>query len=610
MAESNDSEPVTWQSLPRKDQLAVLCFVRFAEPVVKVSIITYIYYQLQSLNPSQSSGDTVRQSALLQTIFNASQCATAMFWSRVADAPWGGRKTALLLGLSGSRMNFPPCAANFAPVLSIVSVLIFGFIRSFRQAAVLRLVEGAMNGNVVVARTMLSEVVREKRYVNSYLCMQIFKSFASLATIKSCLPAASRAFVLLPMSAGAAAMAAPLLAAQLADLSGRFPEKLGHIEFLTRFPYAPPALANGTLESRRHSLDYGLAFSSRVRSRFLGDSHSSYTNHRGRARDGDTEETVGFLARAEVKRSETEIEMNQIKDIGQKYEDSTSSSESSSMAPEKKVEKDERIHHSQSPRLPTRRMFTANLLCVLAVCVTVETHITTLNTVWPNMMSEPTSTQEIRLPFRFSGGAGMRPTDLAWATAFYGLVSLLVQLTLYSRVQHRLGTLRMWRLCQLGFPLLYFALPYLVVMPSTTSPPAGKQGVVFWIYLLFLELGVVATATFVIPAGLVLTNGYVDKSSSKYLMKPTAMLRLVLSSTPHPSALSRTHAIAFIATGVTRSLTSAMSGVIYAYGSSHHMTGLAFWINVFVAMIGCIISRFAREENGHSIRLPGEEELS
>ncbi|OHW95278.1 major facilitator superfamily transporter [Colletotrichum incanum] len=563
MAESNDSEPVTWQSLPRKDQLAVLCFVRFAEPVVKVSIITYIYYQLQSLNPSQSSGDTVRQSALLQTIFNASQCATAMFWSRVADAPWGGRKTALLLGLSGS----------------LVSVLIFGFIRSFRQAAVLRLVEGAMNGNVVVARTMLSEVVREKRFQ-------------------------ARAFVLLPMSAGAAAMAAPLLAAQLADLSGRFPEKLGHIEFLTRFPYAPPALANGvillsavlvvfffleeTLESRRHSLDYGLAFSSRVRSRFLGDSHSSYTNHRGRARDGDTEETVGFLARAEVKRSETEIEMNQIKDIGQKYEDSTSSSESSSMAPEKKVEKDERIHHSQSPRLPTRRMFTANLLCVLAVCVTVETHITTLNTVWPNMMSEPTSTQEIRLPFRFSGGAGMRPTDLAWATAFYGLVSLLVQLTLYSRVQHRLGTLRMWRLCQLGFPLLYFALPYLVVMPSTTSPPAGKQGVVFWIYLLFLELGVVATATFVIPAGLVLTNG----------------------STPHPSALSRTHAIAFIATGVTRSLTSAMSGVIYAYGSSHHMTGLAFWINVFVAMIGCIISRFAREENGHSIRLPGEEELS
>lgn len=45
----------------------------------------------------------------------------------------------------------------------VVSVLGFGFSRSFYQAMFFRIVGGALNGNVGVMRTMISEIVREKK---------------------------------------------------------------------------------------------------------------------------------------------------------------------------------------------------------------------------------------------------------------------------------------------------------------------------------------------------------------------------------------------------------------------------------------------------------------
>lgn len=138
---------VKWSELPRKDQLAVLCLLRFSEPVVRLSIISYVYYQLGALDPTLTSADIVRQASWLQTSFMLAQCASTLLLGRLADSPRGGRKLVALLSLAGS---FTTCAA-------------FGFVRSFEQAVVLRVFEGLTNGNVAMVRTMVSEVVVEKR---------------------------------------------------------------------------------------------------------------------------------------------------------------------------------------------------------------------------------------------------------------------------------------------------------------------------------------------------------------------------------------------------------------------------------------------------------------
>jgi len=45
----------------------------------------------------------------------------------------------------------------------MLSCIGFGFSKSFAQAIVFRCLGGALNGNVGVMRTMISEIIREKK---------------------------------------------------------------------------------------------------------------------------------------------------------------------------------------------------------------------------------------------------------------------------------------------------------------------------------------------------------------------------------------------------------------------------------------------------------------
>jgi len=91
----------------------------------------------------------------MQGCFAAAQLCTAMLWGRLSDS--GGRKRVLLIGLSGT----------------CLSCIGFGFSTSFWQAMIFRMMAGALNGNIGVMRTMISEIVREKKSVSALL---LFKS--------------------------------------------------------------------------------------------------------------------------------------------------------------------------------------------------------------------------------------------------------------------------------------------------------------------------------------------------------------------------------------------------------------------------------------------------
>lgn len=81
----------------------------------------------------------------MQGAFAAAQLCTAMLWGRFSDS--NGRKTTLLIGLFGTTLS---CVG-------------FGFSKTFWQAMIFRMMGGALNGNVGVMRTMISEIVREKK---------------------------------------------------------------------------------------------------------------------------------------------------------------------------------------------------------------------------------------------------------------------------------------------------------------------------------------------------------------------------------------------------------------------------------------------------------------
>lgn len=201
-------EPVTWRSLPRKDQLLLLALARLSEPLTQTSLSTYMFYQLRSFDPSLSDSVIASQAGVLQGAFTGAQFLTAILWGRVADAKWGGRKPVLLIGLFGTA----------------ISVIGYGFSKSFVSAVTFRVIGGMLNGNIGVLRTMISEIVKEKKYQ-------------------------SRAFVILPMTFNMGVLLGPLLGGILADPVGSYPRLFGPnsllggshgVWWMKNWPYALP----------------------------------------------------------------------------------------------------------------------------------------------------------------------------------------------------------------------------------------------------------------------------------------------------------------------------------------------------------------------------------
>ena len=147
VAKERKDSPVTWMSLPKKDQLAILTLARLAEPLTERGMQAYMFYQLKSFNTALPDEKISSQGGLLASSYAMAQFCTAVLWGKAADSPRFGRKRVLIIGLSGT----------------LISCLGIGFARSFYQAMFFRALGGGMNGNVGVMRTMISEIIKEKK---------------------------------------------------------------------------------------------------------------------------------------------------------------------------------------------------------------------------------------------------------------------------------------------------------------------------------------------------------------------------------------------------------------------------------------------------------------
>lgn len=142
-------EAVSWRDLPNKKQLIMLTLARLSEPPSQSSLQTYMFYQLESFDPTLPVSSISFQAGVLQASFTGAQFMTAFLWGRIADSEWGGRKRMLLVGILGT----------------CVSCVGVGFSTSFVSAALFRTFGGAMNGDLGVLRTMISEIISEKKSV-------------------------------------------------------------------------------------------------------------------------------------------------------------------------------------------------------------------------------------------------------------------------------------------------------------------------------------------------------------------------------------------------------------------------------------------------------------
>ncbi|KAF3760882.1 MFS general substrate transporter, partial [Cryphonectria parasitica EP155] len=532
---------VAWKDLPHKQQLMVIVLTRLSEPLVQTSLQSYMFYQLKWFDPSLPDSVIATQAGILHASFTAAQLFTAMLWGRIADSSRFGRKTVLLIGLTGT----------------MVSCLGFGFSTAFWQALLFRSLGGATNGNVGVLRTMISEIVREKKYQQ-------------------------RAFVLLPMTFNIGVIIGPILGGLLADPATSYPTVFGEVEFFRRFPYALPNIVSAfllmsaalsawlrleeTLDTRADRRDWGIE---------LGKKISSAVSCCFRR-----QASVKYEALASTEDANTSFEMAH----------SPTSPRMSSAVGRDSTSTKRRPRYTQ--RLAFRRIFTRNVCTTLVAHSLLAFHVGTFNSLWFVFLSTPVydpakpSAAERHLPFVFTGGLGLPPAKVGVAMSILGIIGITLQLVVYPALSARLGTVRCLRLFLLCFPVTYFLLPYLSLVPSASPPPSPKSGILLWISIAAVLFFQVVGRTFSLPNSTILVN----------------------NCSPHPSVLGTVHGLAQSCTSAARTIGPMLCGYLYGLGLARGVVGAVWWGLSGFATIGWMASWLVREGDGHEIWLEGDDE--
>jgi hypothetical protein len=257
--------------------------------------------------------------------------------------------------------------------------------------------------------------------------------------------------------------------------------------------------------------------------------------------------------------------------------------------------------------LPFRRIWTKNVLSTLLAQAFFDFQMgyvsnlpnmddtnvnSAFNNLWLLFLSTPRydsndpASPVQRLPFVFTGGLGMLPQSVGFATAILGVIGMFLQFTIYPSINSRLGTAKSYQYFLSLFPVAYAFAPYIALAPSTTPPPGQANGGWVWfsiIVVLFLQ---VTARTFTLPTSIILLN----------------------NCSPHPSVLGTIHGIGQSVSSAFRTIGPIFSGAWYGYGLEIGTVGFAWWLIALVSVFGCVAAIFVYEGSGHEVYLPGEEE--
>jgi MFS family permease len=538
---SEKPKPVSWKSLPRKDQLFILTMARLSEPLTQTSLQSYMFYQLRSFSPSAPDSTISYQAGMLQAAFTGAQFCTAIFWGRMADWEQMGRKRVILVGLLGTG----------------IGALGFGFSSSFAVALFWRALGGALNGNIGVMRTMISEIIRDKKYQ-------------------------SRAFLLLPMTFNVGVIIGPILGGLLADPAGNYPASFGSIAWLKQWPYALPNLVSSVF----------LFLSAMVVLLGLEESHEMLRD----------KPDLGLWFGRWIARVVFRRRFNQNYQAVSSDDVDPSTMEMQSPTDEPPTPRLPKVRR----KLPFSRIWTANVLFTFTAHFLLAGHVGTFNSLWfvflstpryvphgqTNNGTDPNSSLGIppdykpHPPFSWTGGLALPPARIGSALAILGVVGISLQLLLYPRLSFRLGTVTSFRLSLCLFPLAYFLVPFLSIVPTSSTPPAAASGPLLWISIIVVLCIQVTARTFALPATAILIN----------------------NASPHPSVLGTVHGLGQSASSAARTIGPLFLSYLYGVGLRRGVVGLSWWCMACFAALGAVAGLFVKDGDGHEIWLEGEKE--
>ncbi|KAJ4493069.1 major facilitator superfamily multidrug-resistance, DHA1 sub-family [Lentinula edodes] len=187
-------------------QFTIVLFLQLAEPLTSQVIYPFLPQLIRDIGITRGDETKVgHYVGLLQSLFFLTQAMTVLHWSRISDRV--GRKPVILVGLFGLSM----------------SMYCFGLATTFWGLVLSRSLNGALNGNIGVIKSIMAEMTDATNIAQAYAYMPI---------------AWSTGGVLGPMIGGA-----------LARPAEQFPHLFGHNEFLKKYPYFLPCAVPATFSA-------------------------------------------------------------------------------------------------------------------------------------------------------------------------------------------------------------------------------------------------------------------------------------------------------------------------------------------------------------------------
>jgi MFS family permease len=178
----------------------------------------------------------------------------------------------------------------------------------------------------------------------------------------------------------------------------------------------------------------------------------------------------------------------------------------------------------------------------------------------------PESNTKPQLPFKFVGGFNLSTKTIGFILSAQGGLQVIAQMFVFPKVQARLGTLRTFRLVIFSYPILYWMIPYVTLMPTFLRYPA-----------IFLIL--------------------VWKVTTQAMSYPSNAIMLV-NQAPSKKVLGTLNGFAASAASLARAIGPTIAGLIQAAGLNIGVSGLPWWTCAVVAILGACVSLFQQDKPG------------
>ncbi|KAI1407572.1 MFS general substrate transporter [Hypoxylon sp. FL1857] len=455
--------------------------------------------------------DIAKWAGLTSSIFSLAQSMTAVFWGRASDRL--GRKPVIMTGL----------------LCTMICFLMWGMVTSLPMAIAVRAMMGAGNGNVGIIRTMVAEMVTEKELQ-------------------------PRAFSVMPLVWSVGSVFGPAFGGLFAKPAEQWPGVFGNSTFFKKYPFAFPNLIGSifflislttamlflkeTLQSKRHSRDWGLALGERVKEAFR-DHPKRRAQRLRRYSLQDAEVQAPLLsANGPAKTATASI-----------------------------------VETREKPKpLPISAVFSRQTSVNLVAYTFLALHSVAFDQALPVFLNYPVqehTPENTWLPFVFSGGFGLNHAHIGAIFACEGVLSGLVQFLVFPLLCKRYGVLKCFRACVGVFPLVYIVTPFVVLIEHTTTRYAA--------------LGLVLIA----------------KTCAVIVGFPCTTI-LLTNSAASLSILGTLNGFATTFSALGRATGPALTGAVFTWGVKHGIIGVPWWLLAFIATLGAVPALMVVEGDGPS----------